>query len=41
MKLRFSREFDGALTDYETLDDLTPEIVDAPWGENINFLKVD
>lgn len=39
MKLRFLRDFDGALMDFEKLDILTPNIVDAPWGENIDFLK--
>ena len=39
MKLRFLRQFDGALADFERLDSLTPEVVDAPWGENIYFLK--
>lgn len=39
MKLRFLRQFDGALMDFERLDTLTPNVVDAPWGENIDFLK--
>ena len=39
MKLRFLRDFDGAIKDFETLDELTPNFVDAPWGEDIDFLR--
>ncbi len=39
MKLRFLREYEGALADFERLDTLTPNVVDAPWGENIDFLR--
>lgn len=39
MKLRFLRDFDGALMDFNRLDTLTPNFVDAPWGENIDFLR--
>ncbi|MFS4467634.1 tetratricopeptide repeat protein [Maribacter sp. 2210JD10-5] len=39
MKLRFLREYDDALEDFKRLDSLTPNVVDAPWGENIDFLR--
>lgn len=39
MKLRFLRDFEGALWDFARLDSLTPNVVDAPWGENIDFLR--
>jgi len=39
MKLRFLRDFDGALADFDRLDGLTPNVVDAPWGEDIDFLR--
>lgn len=39
MKLRFLRDFKGALKDLDRLDSLTPKVVDAPWGENIDFLR--
>jgi tetratricopeptide (TPR) repeat protein len=39
MKLRFLRDFDGALADLNRLDTLTPNFNDAPWGENIDFLR--
>ncbi len=39
MKLRFLRDFDNALIDLNRLDSLTPNFVDAPWGENIDFLR--
>ncbi len=39
MKLRFLRDFDGALADFDQLDSLTPNFNDAPWGENIDFLR--
>ena len=39
MKLRFLRDFKGALNDLNRLDSLTPNVVDAPWGENIDFLR--
>lgn len=39
MKLRFLRDFDGALADFDRLDSLTPNFNDAPWGENIDFLR--
>ena len=39
MKLRFLRDYEGALKDLDRLDSLTPKVVDAPWGENIDFLR--
>lgn len=39
MKLRFLRDFNGALLDFDRLDTLTPNFNDAPWGENIDFLR--
>lgn len=39
MKLRKLRDFDNALNDFNKLDYLTPNFVDAPWGENIDFLR--
>jgi len=39
MKLRFLRDYDGALQDFNTLDSLTPNFNDSPWGENIDFLR--
>lgn len=39
MKLRFLRNYKGALVDFDRLDSLTPGVVDAPWGEDIDFLR--
>lgn len=39
MKLRFLRDYEGALEDFNRLDSLTPNFVDAPWGEEIDFLR--
>ncbi|MFS4491716.1 tetratricopeptide repeat protein [Maribacter sp. 2308TA10-17] len=39
MKLRKLRAYDNALEDFDRLDKLTPDVVDAPWGENIDFLR--
>ena len=39
IRLRKMRDFDKALTDFKRLDSLTPNFVDAPWGENIDFLR--
>ena len=39
MKLRFLRDYDNALKDFDRLDSLTPNFVDAPWGEDIDFLR--
>ena len=39
LKLRFLRNYDAALKDFNRLDSLTPNFVDAPWGEDIDFLR--
>jgi tetratricopeptide (TPR) repeat protein len=39
MKLRFLRNYTAALEDFDRLDALTPNFVDAPWGEDIDFLR--
>jgi tetratricopeptide (TPR) repeat protein len=39
IRLRKIRDFDKAIIDFDTLDRLTPNFVDAPWGENIDFLR--
>lgn len=39
IRLRKLRDFDKALADFEQLDNLTPNVVDAPWGEDIDFLR--
>lgn len=39
MKLRFLRDYKAALLDFDRLDTMTPEVVDAPWGEDIDFLR--
>lgn len=39
MKLRFLRDFKGALKDFDRLDKLTPNVIDTPWGEDIDFLR--
>lgn len=39
MKLRFLRDFKGAIIDFDKLDKLTPNVIDTPWGEDINFLR--
>ena len=39
MKLRFLRDYKAALADFDRLDAMTPEVVDAPWGEDIDFLR--
>lgn len=39
LKLRFLRDYKAALTDFDRLDMMTPEMVDAPWGEDIDFLR--
>jgi tetratricopeptide (TPR) repeat protein len=33
------RDYDKALIDFDRLDNLTPDFVDAPWGEDIDFLR--
>lgn len=39
LKLRFLRDYDAALIDFNKLDSLTPNFIDAPWGEDIDFLR--
>tara|TARA_B110000238_G_scaffold186271_1_gene215256 strand:+ start:391 stop:1170 length:780 start_codon:yes stop_codon:yes gene_type:complete len=39
IRLRKIRDYDKALIDFDRLDSLTPKFVDAPWGENIDFLR--
>ena len=39
IRLRKMRDYDKALLDFDTLDNLTPNVVDAPWGEGIDFLR--
>lgn len=39
IRLRKMRDYDKALIDFERLDSLTPNFIDAPWGENIDFLR--
>lgn len=39
MKIRFLRDFEGALEDLDRLDSLTPQVIDTPWGEDIDFLR--
>lgn len=39
IRLRKMRDFDKALDDFNRLDSLTPNFVDAPWGEDIDFLR--
>lgn len=39
MKLRFLRDYEAALLDFDRLDSLTPDVADAPWGEDIDFLR--
>lgn len=39
IRLRKMRDYDKALIDFDKLDSLTPNFVDAPWGENIYFLR--
>lgn len=39
IRLRKMRDYDKALIDFDKLDNLTPNFVDAPWGEDIDFLR--
>jgi len=41
IRLRKMRDFDRALEDFDRLDSLTPKFVDAPWGEDIDFLRAE
>ncbi len=33
------RDFKGAVKDFESLYNLTPNFIDAPWGEDIDFVR--
>lgn len=37
--LRKLRNYEKALNDFNKLDSLTPNFIDAPWGEDIDFLR--
>lgn len=39
IRLRKMRDYDKALIDFDRLDSLTPNFVDSPWGEDIDFLR--
>ncbi|GAB1856196.1 tetratricopeptide repeat protein [Flavobacteriaceae bacterium MHTCC 0001] len=39
IRLRKMRDYDKALIDFDRLDSLTPNFIDAPWGEDIDFLR--
>ena len=39
LRLNKLKDYSGALQDFKTLDSLTPKFIDAPWGENIYYLK--
>ena len=39
INLRFLRNYKAALKDFDRLDTLTPDFVDTPWGEDIDFLR--
>jgi tetratricopeptide (TPR) repeat protein len=39
IRLRKIRDYDKALADFDRLDSLTPNFLDAPWGEDIDFLR--
>lgn len=39
MKLRFLRDFEGAIKDFDALDKMTPNVIDSPWGEDIDFVR--
>lgn len=39
INLRKLRNYDKALSDFNKLDSLTPNFVDAPWNEDIDFLR--
>ena len=38
LKYHFLKDYNGCIEDLERLDSLTPNFVDAPWGENIHFV---
>lgn len=39
IRLRKMRDYDKALLDFDKLDSLTPNFIDVPWGEDIDFLR--
>lgn len=39
IRLRKLRDYEKALADFNQLDKLTPLFIDAPWGEDIDFLR--
>ena len=39
LRLNKLKDYSGALQDFKTLDSLTPNFIDAAWGENIYYLK--
>ncbi|WP_282048868.1 tetratricopeptide repeat protein [Maribacter aquivivus] len=39
IRLRKMRDYEKALLDFDRLDNLTPNVSDAPWGEDIDFLR--
>lgn len=39
IKLMKLKDYEGCINDLKRLDSLTPNIVDAPWGENIHYLQ--
>lgn len=41
IRLRKMRDYDKALADFDRLDSLTQNFVDAPWGEDIDFLRAE
>ncbi len=38
LKLKKLKDYKGCIEDLTKLDSLTPNVVDAPWGENIHYL---
>ncbi len=39
LKLYTLRDYEGALADFDRLDQLTPDFMDYPWSENIYYLR--
>tara|TARA_B110000037_G_C17037917_1_gene472408 strand:+ start:254 stop:1072 length:819 start_codon:yes stop_codon:yes gene_type:complete len=38
LKLHKLRDYQGSINDLKRLDSLTPDFVDAPWGDNIHYV---
>lgn len=38
LKLTKLKDYQGCIEDLTKLDSLTPDVVDAPWGENVHYL---